>query len=717
MYAPGAGTSTGTHSESVTDNSLLGWQSVYVIVNSGDEAIVSYRGVEWTFVPSSTKDFIGSQIGDFIIKSGINNSNGDDIAHVSIHNYALTPTERTNVATNTPDNLGGSLPMIYQRLDADADDGIGQAWVNNDGGNPVTFDSGENPSLVGPTPTNPVHTDGPNATSLTEFGATITGTVSDACTVAILQTANGTPQPSDASFDASTDTQFVGDGASYSIPTDDGVASTPYTWWSRLEPNLGTNSYASVNATTTPPAPTITLVNGGNPINNLGSFSVTGSGFTGHTSADIDGVAQAGFTVDNDNQVTMTAVRPNALAYGATAVLNVGGTTVNVTMEPQTGWDRVNIVSLAPEGVIDTTPPLEVGDQVAWEVVNGSAVLDNGTASATTVPATFDSEVHDTSSWGAVGQITIEAVMDSISTIGATGDYPTISAWWTAVKNVDDGNRQVGQIIDSGTIVGNFVFDGTAPNGALLTAEASIYYDHAAPTDPHVKITSATGVTCDVQTLTLFEFEGIEIESTGLLATYNPIQIGSVNASKAKVKDCAIVGGYYGFRSVVNASATGTLENTLVKDTQGDGIWSNTATTTVTNCAIIDCNTSGLLVSGGYNGIIGASVVNTVAFNNGYRDFLDAVSTATNVASGDLTAYGTDPVTGVVAGDFQNAAAGIYLAADSGALDGTGLGGEDIGLLAVTPPPPVGGGGGTGSTVNPSVEPIVFNIVEPTVRK
>jgi hypothetical protein len=414
ITAPGAGSETFYHSVTVADTSAgIGWDYFTLTMTDGDEILLNWQGTEDTIIPVSTKDFLSTLVGDLVVKAGTVNAAQDDFAHIAVFNHALSASEKTNAAINTPDNLGGSLPLIYQRLDADADDGIGSAWVDNDGAVPVVFDSGNNPSLTGPTPVNPIHTDGPNVTQKTENGATITGTVTEACTVQVLQTAAGSGQPTDVAFDASSDTQTLTTAGSYSVVTDDGLPLTNYRWWVRLKPYIGTDSYSSVDGTTTPVAPVITSVNGGDPVANLSTYIVTGTGFTDHEAADIDGTAQTGFTVDSDVQVTITCVRPNTRAYGQIATLNIGGGISNVILEPQAGWGYVDITSIAAEGVIGTTPALAVGNQVAYEIVNGSYVLDNGTAAADSVPTTFEAEVHDTVSWGTPGDVTIEGTATS----------------------------------------------------------------------------------------------------------------------------------------------------------------------------------------------------------------------------------------------------------------------------------------------------------------
>jgi hypothetical protein len=410
----GAGTENFTHSTTVADNTAgIGWDSVYVIVDSGNQIRVGWRGVEDTFSPTGPdKDFWNNLAGPLQGKVGQPSLGAVDIAHYAIFDHALSAGEVAKVPTHTPNNLGGAQPVVYQKFDTSLNDGVGGAWTDNDGGNPVVFDGGNNPSLTAPSPTNPVFTAGPTAVAIGETTVSAQGTSDLDAQAQVVVVASGAGQPSDATFDASSFNQYITGGVQFSVPVTGLTGLTNYDLWVRLKPTVGTSSYGSDAFTTTPAAPTITSVNGGNPIVQGASYIITGSGFTGHTAADIDGATQTGFTVDNDNQVTITAsVRPNTLRYTDTGTFNIGGTTTSVTMLPQAGWDYVDITSVSGSGTIITSPVIAVGDQVTWDTQSDVIeILPDATVAMTSFIASTSGEVHDTAEWGGVGTLNFQLV-------------------------------------------------------------------------------------------------------------------------------------------------------------------------------------------------------------------------------------------------------------------------------------------------------------------
>jgi len=86
------------------------------------------------------------------------------------------------------------------------------------------------------------------------------------------------------------------------------------------------------------------------------------------------------------------------------------------------------------------------------------------------------------------------------------------------------------------------------------------------------------------------------------------------------------------------------------------------------NCTVIGCGSRGYFIKAD------DIIKNCLAFDCGASDFDGSPSaSSTNNASEDGTAPGSNPVTGVVAGDFVDYAGGDYTPAASGALDGAGV--------------------------------------------
>lgn len=411
------GTTTYAHTTTIADvaaSQAMGWQPIYVIAVDDDNVKVFFQGTEETF---TGRDIFSHLVGDMIPEIGVGGRNRCEFAHYAVFNRELSASELALISTNTPDNLGGALPMYYQRLNDSGNDGIGSALtdINSD----AVYNSSSNPSLTGPTPVTPLFTSGPTATSIGETVVTATGTADEDCTVQVVVVASGAGQPSDATFDASSFSAFSSADAAFSINVTGLTGQTNYDLWVRLKPNVGTSTYDSDAFTTTPAAPTITSVNSGNPITNGSSYVIIGSGFTGHTAADIDGTAQTGFTVDSDTQVTITtAVHPAALKFGESATFNIGGETISVTMEPATGLSYVDITSVAT-GSLYVDETMQAGWQIEYNNNGGNIEIhEDGTASMATFTASTTGRIHDGTSYGASSTINFSTSQSSSSSGG-----------------------------------------------------------------------------------------------------------------------------------------------------------------------------------------------------------------------------------------------------------------------------------------------------------
>ena len=262
---------------------------------------------------------------------------------------------------------------------------------------------------------------------------------------------------------------------------------------------------------------------------------------------------------------------------------------------------------------------------------------------------------------------------DEVSDVGSGQTYADIAAWWAARTN--SGNKWVANLTDAGIItIAEIVGDNIG--GAEIRADASIAYNFSSPADPHVTVQSLSPAIY-LRPLN-FILRGIEFDSTDVLGTC--VKTDEFVNQNISVIDCRVKGGKNGVKNRNNTSDVINLDNTHISGQSQAGAWLNASASTVTHCTIHDANTS---LAGGLGGLYartGVTVSNTVCYNNGLKDFALTEATMNNCASGDATAYGTSPVTGITLADFENTAADIYTAKVGGLLDGAGAGGTDIGI-------------------------------------
>lgn len=265
---------------------------------------------------------------------------------------------------------------------------------------------------------------------------------------------------------------------------------------------------------------------------------------------------------------------------------------------------------------------------------------------------------------------------DIVTNISVIGDYTT---WLAGLPGSDDGNVYVANF----TVAGDYSIGQIAAQAVAirLQADNSVKYNFNSPTDSHVAFTATTTETIYPRSTQPVEIKGVRLETAS--TTQDNIRAGAFEACDITINECRIIGGKNG-GGFTNASAKIHFNNCVITDCDEFGIRGASVGVTATHCVVVNCNTTNNTFRAGIQTTSGAAFDSNVCFDNMQKDWFDTNGTATNNASGDLTAFGTSAVTGVVAGDFTNVAAGIYTAANGGALDGTGSGGTDIGLqLAV----------------------------------
>lgn len=231
---------------------------------------------------------------------------------------------------------------------------------------------GSNVAFMRPTPvaSSPVLSGTISVESKTDTGFTVRARSDIEATAQVVITTPAATQPTDAAFDASALKATSTGTEDVLIAVTGQQAFTDYKIHLRFKPEAGNSSYYTLDVKTTPVAPSITSINGGNPLIPGVQFEIIGTGFTGHEAADIGGTAQTSFTVVSDTKVTAVAVRPNDLDNNVSGTLNVGGGTGSVTFISGAGWGSAVISTLASENLLPVTPALELGDKVYHESQN-----------------------------------------------------------------------------------------------------------------------------------------------------------------------------------------------------------------------------------------------------------------------------------------------------------------------------------------------------------
>lgn len=356
-----------------------------------------------------------------------------------------------------PNNIAAATPRWMASLQSDLVPEIGTN-LTDDG---VTVDGADNPTVDYPTPTNPTITAGPTAASIGETSYNVNVTADADCTFkVVIKAGHNATQPTQTEFDNSTITQAGTAATQAVIPVTGRTGNTQETIWVEADGLAGgTSDYGSANVTTTPAAPVITSVNGGNPIpRSATSVNVTGSGLTGHTACDIDGTTQSAFSVTNDTTATFDAVMPVGRRYAENATLNIGGTNHTVTFENDAGWNNREITNLW------STKADRIDAGQAWDLANtnvvdhgdhpNTVVDETGRVSQTT-PTAFPWRVFDTSdnTWGAENTYTPNA--------GITLQHFTNESTFPTLTVTDQGNDNLAlQHFTNVSTFGSLTLDG-----------------------------------------------------------------------------------------------------------------------------------------------------------------------------------------------------------------------------------------------------------------
>jgi len=267
---------------------------------------------------------------------------------------------------------------------------------------------------------------------------------------------------------------------------------------------------------------------------------------------------------------------------------------------------------------------------------------------------------------------------DIINNIGAGQTYTTVPLWWAARPN--DGNNWIGNYVDTDTINPGEL-SGTNIGGAELRADSATAFDFEAPASAH-PIFSSTSSPIYIRATDKFILRGFEVISTGTSSGHTLVKCGEFEDCDVEVIGCRLKNGFEGV-GTSRAGAKIHTQNTVITGCQEFGIRGASVGVTSAHTVVSTCNQVGSGFRAGIQTTSGASFDSVVAFNNTTDDWFDSNATATNCASGDVTAFGSSAVTGVVDGDFDNTASDIWTSASGGALSGTGSGGTDIGLNLV----------------------------------
>ena len=258
--------------------------------------------------------------------------------------------------------------------------------------------------------TDPVFSSAPAGSNQTSAGFRISATLNEAGTAQALVTAQGSGQPSDGSFDASTDTASVTEAVSFNIDITGQTSSTTYTVWVRGLDNAANAVYASVDVTTTIAAPVISAVS--STIADNATLTIDGSNLDLATDVTVGGVSQfANILAQSASQITLTFDRASSGNGIATVVVTDGTapSSGSTTIGPVAGYAQ---------------------DVIAGPVTDSTSILYNfsGTALAGHVieaPVALSVNPDGTFSTDALG--------------GYTVNYYDGSAWSTAVVTVSSG--------------------------------------------------------------------------------------------------------------------------------------------------------------------------------------------------------------------------------------------------------------------------------------
>ena len=258
--------------------------------------------------------------------------------------------------------------------------------------------------------TDPVFSTPPAGSNETSVGFRVSATLNENGTAQALVTAQGSGQPSDGSFDASTDTATATAATNFDIDIVGQSASTTYTVWVRGLDNSANAVYASVDITTIAAHPVIGAVS--TPIADGAVLTIDGSFLDLATAVTIGGVNQfANIVAQSASQITLTFSRGNIANSTQTVQVTDG-------VVPSNGSTTVGPIS----GYVATTINTPVTDNTSilfnfnGTPVNGD-VVEAPTALSVNANGTFDTD--------ALGDYTV--------------NYYDGSTWTSAVVTVASG--------------------------------------------------------------------------------------------------------------------------------------------------------------------------------------------------------------------------------------------------------------------------------------
>ncbi len=251
------------------------------------------------------------------------------------------------------------------------------------------------------------------------------------------------------------------------------------------------------------------------------------------------------------------------------------------------------------------------------------------------------------------------------------------NSWVAALPAVDDGDTHVANF----TVAGDYApADPANPAVAIrIQADDSVAYNFDSPTDAHVAFTAVSGAAFTLSTaLGVVRLKGVRLETTDTSA--NCLLTNGFSDQLVTLELCRIKGGAHGIVARDLSSDEINTLNCVFSGQRLSGVYTKRSASTHERTVVVDSNTDSNAFHGGFYCRVGTTLTNCVAYNNNNKDFPITGATLLNCASGDSTAYGTSPVTGVTAPDFTNSASDIWTTASGGILEGAGTGGTDIGL-------------------------------------
>lgn len=510
-----------THGTAYADTAAIyaaGWQLVYMQFDSATQARHYFNGVEES-VTTFERGIETDKVFPFV---GYGSRNRVEVSHFAVFNEVLTAFAKSELHTRTPDNISGHTPIFYKPFVDDISTGIGPALT--DVLDDVVIDGEDNPTLTAAPAVNPAFTAQPTVANIGESTVDVRATSDEDCTAQVVMTAQGAGQPTDTVFNGGTSTTANAD-TQFTVNVTGLSGLTDYTAWVRLKPVNGNSAYASVDFQTTPAAPTIGSVAPAT-LRVDSTVTVTGSGFTGHTAASIDGIAQDNFAVIDDSTVEFTLVR-TGVRHGETAVLNIGGTATNITVLPALGRTFVDIAEpLAPKAErfdFGQTWDIIAGDQVEYETKgddlvihpDGKIELDGDYALPTSlIISVFDSTTDE---WSPAQPISLPIDSDDADvtppTISLNGANPTqlavgqqyieLGATWSDDQDGTGNVTNINGTVDVNTVGSysiTYDFSDAAGNAAAQVTRTVIISDLVPTVAPTIDTGGQTSTSIEADT-------------------------------------------------------------------------------------------------------------------------------------------------------------------------------------------------------------------------